>query len=428
MDDPSADPRQAAALALLGEPGWVSLLDAAAAFDGAGGDDLRAAEALRRRRPDLPGLRRAAALELTSEGARLAAKLGLSGERLLAVRGAVEQATSGRVAAWHASLVPAGARVVEIGCGCGGDSIALGGVAKNLIATDVDPVRAACTHQNLAAFGYSHCRAVPGDGLAVARGEGADADVVFADPDRRAAGVRSLDPEEWAPKLSELAALAAGAGTRGRRDDPPHATIRRRVLVKTAPSLDPDAAPQFHATFVSSGGECVECLLDGPVAPGDAQRVRAVLLPRDGPAVELTGSRGDAPVARAGGDAAADASIYVPDPAAIRARLLDELCRLHGLELVAPGIAWLAGPRGARTPWLAEHEILARPAFAATADALSALGAGSVRVHVRGHPASATDLARLWRKACRPGGPAVDVFVTMSGGDPLVVLARRLPS
>src|SRR5687767_1083258 len=114
----------AAALALLGERGWRTLVEAGLAFDEGRGDALAAATALRSRLPDAPPAWRAAALELVTEGARLARKLAVD-ERLLAVREAVEQASSGPVAAWHADQFPAGARVLEIGCGCGGDSLAL---------------------------------------------------------------------------------------------------------------------------------------------------------------------------------------------------------------------------------------------------------------------------------------------------------------
>ena len=81
-------------------------------------------------------------------------------ETAVAVREAVEQATPARVATWHAHQIPAGCRVLEIGCGCGSDSLALAHRAANLIATDVDPVRAACTHMNLMAFGLGSARAI----------------------------------------------------------------------------------------------------------------------------------------------------------------------------------------------------------------------------------------------------------------------------
>ncbi len=400
-------PDQAAALALLAEPGWRTLVDAGLAFDAADGDALAAATALARRRADVTGARRAAALELVSAGAKLAEKLGVE-ERLLAVREAVEQASGGRVATWHAQQLPENSRVLEIGCGCGGDSLAIAHRAANLIAADVDPVRAACAHVNLTTTGRATSRAVPGDGFELLAGEASKADVVFVDPDRRAGGARTLDPEKWNPPLSRLVELARGP---------------RRVFVKAAPSLDPDVvAGAFRVAYVSSRGECVEAFLDSAVGDGDA--VRAVTLPDDGPSVELTGDRGDAPSGPIG------AAIYMCDPAAIRARMLAELCTRDALRLVDPGIAFLTGAAGVESPWLRGFDVLrALPLSGSAAGAcLAELGASGVRVHARGVAVGAAEFERVLAEAVDPrgGGPVLDVFVTRGNGAPIAVVATRV--
>jgi hypothetical protein len=397
-------PDRDAALALFAEDGWRLLVDAGLAFDEARDDALAAATALAKRRPDAPPAQRAAALELVSSGAKLARKLGID-ERLLATREAVEQATSGRVATWHAQQVPEGSRVLEIGCGCGGDSLALAHRAANLIAVDVDPVRAACAHVNLTTTGVATSRAVPGDGFEILAGEASRADVVFVDPDRRVGGERTLDPEKWAPPLSRLVDLARGP---------------RRVFVKAASSIDADVVRgAFGVAYVSYRGECVEAFLDSAAA-GDA--ARAVLLPDDAPSVELVGDRGDAPSGPLG------AAIYLVDPAAIRARLLAELCRRHGLALVDDGIAFLTGPV-VESPWLRGfHVVRAMPlAPNDVAAAVAELRASAVRVHARGVAIGAADLERILDEATAPGdgGPTIDVFATRGNGAPIAVLARR---
>jgi hypothetical protein len=397
-------PDRDAAMALFAEDGWSLLVDAGLAFDESAGDALAAATALAKRRPDAPGARRAAALELVSEGAKLARNLGVD-ERLLATREAVEQATSGRVATWHAQQVPPESRVLEIGCGCGGDSMALAYRAANLIATDVDPVRAACAHVNLTTTGRATSRAIPGDGFEILAGEASRADVVFVDPDRRAGGARTLDPEKWNPPLSRLVALARGP---------------RRVVVKAAPSLDPDAAlDAFRVAYVSYAGECVEAFLESSTE----RSVRAVLLPDDAPSIELTGDRGDAPSGTIG------AAIYMADPAAIRARLLAELCARHALRLVDPGIAFLTGPAGVDSPWLRGFDVLRTLTVSANAVGafLAEHGASGVRVHARGHPCKTLDFESALAEALdrRGGGPVLDVFLTRGNGAPIAVVARR---
>jgi len=397
------------ALAVLGEDGWSLLLAAGVAVEGAGGDILTAASALASARSDAPAPQRASALELVTEGARLAAKLGLS-ERMLAVREAVEQASAGRVAIWHATRIPEGARVLEIGCGCGADSVALAHRATNLIAADLDPVRAACTHMNLMTLELGNARAVPGDGFDLLEGDAARADAVFADPSRRRGTRRLRNPEEWSPPLSKLVALASGP---------------RAVLIKAGPFLDPEAAgPGFRVSYVSYGGECVEAFLESHRP--DVGRVFAVQLSDGEDEVELSGDRRQAPE-RAVGEA-----LYVPDPAAIRASLLAELCSRHDLDLVDGSIAFLTGAAGVESPWLTPHAVILemplRPVD--VGNALRRLGASAVRVHTRGVSLTAPELERRFAKAVDPkgGGPVVDVFATRSLGRPVAILTRRDPA
>jgi len=398
-----------AALSVLGEEGWRLLVDAGMAVDEtAAGDHLAAAAKLAIRRPDAAPAARSAALELATEGGRLARKLGID-ERLLAVRGAVEQATPARVATWHAHQIPADCRLLEIGCGCGSDSLALAHRAANLIATDIDPVRAACTHMNLMAFGLSGARAIPGDGFEILGGDGSRATVVFVDPDRRPEGRRTLDPEEWRPPLSAVTALLDG---------------ERSVFVKAAPSLDPDDIDErFGVTYVSNDGECVEAFLAaGPAAP-DGDRVRAVYLPADGPSQLLSGDRGAAPTAAIG------EALYVPDPAAIRASLLAELCRQYDVGLLDPEIAFMTGTAGRTTPWLREYTIRASLPMhpKRLRAALRPLAPSQVRVHCRGVPLSAPAIHDDLRKKVKRGrGPEVDVFVTRVDDVPTAILAERV--
>ncbi len=402
-------PDREAALAVLGEPGWRLLMGAHAAVEAAAGDVLAAAEKLRRSNADAPPVERAAALELVTAGRALARKIGCD-ERLLAVREAVEQATSGRVAIWHAQQVPAGARLLEIGCGCGADTLALAHRAANLIATDVDAVRAACAHTNLMTLGLSSARVIPGDGLAVLEDDAARADVVFADPDRRPQGARSLDPDSWQPPLSALLALAP----------------ERRVFIKAAPSLRSDVVPEsFSVSYVSAARSCCEAFVASHRDPA-APHVLAVQLPADGPSVSLSGAREDAAPLPLGG------ALYVPDPAAVRASLLAELCVRHGLGVVSPGIALLTGDSGVDSPWLTSYEVLSCVALdpASIRGALRSVAARSVRVHVRGVPLDAATLQRsVARGASRRGaGGAIDMFATRLDERATAVVARRRPA
>lgn len=392
---------EASFLEVLGESGWSLLIQAGVAADESPGDPLRAASRLAKRAPEVPGPRRAAALELVTAGRALAEKLELD-ERLLATREAVEQATRGRVATWHALRVPPVDRLVEIGCGCGGDSLALSHRVRNLVATDLDPVRAACTHLNLLAVGQGASRAIPGDGLALLEGELDRADAVFVDPARRSEGGRTTDPESWSPPLSALLRLASEG---------------RTVFAKLGPTFDPELVEGvFDVSFVSHRGECVEAFVEPPRA--ERTRVRAVLLPDDGPAIELEGDRSAAPVADR-----VDV-LHSVDPAAIRAGLLAELCGRHQLGVVRAGIAWLGGSTVIDSPWLTSHEVVVACGLSDVARVLTDHDACDARVHVRGHPARADELHRGWRADLSGSGPTLDVFVTRDDGRDVAFVTR----
>ena len=264
---------------------------------------------------------------------------------------------------------------------------------------------------NLMALGLSNARAIPGDGLDLLETEASRADVVFVDATRGAGGRRQLDPEKWSPPLSRLVELSRGA---------------RAVRVKAPPSLDSAAvAGAFRVTYVSSGGECVEAFLESrhaDVSGGtDVADVRAVLLPRDGPSEEFSGARGQAP----SGPLAA--ALYVPDPAAVRAGLLGELCRRHDLVLVDSTLALLTGDAGVASPWLREHRVLqALPLHPSRVlGTLRTLDPSDLRVHARGVATTGPQLERVWRRALRPRarGPALDVFATRVDGSPTAIVA-----
>jgi hypothetical protein len=123
------------------------------------------------------------------------------------------------------------------------------------------------------------------------------------------------------------------------------------------------------------------------------------------------------------------AAIYTADPAAIRARLLAELCVRHGLALVDTRIAFLTGGPDAGSPWLRGYEVLRvlplRPAGLAAE--VRALRPSAVRVHCRGVAVTAPDLERRLARAAdaRGGGPVLDVFATRALGETIAAVTRR---
>ena len=130
-------------LAWLLTPPGLGAAELATSLLAAGTDELRVIEQLRK--TDEPANARAAfALAL---GRRTAATKFPDGDRLFCDRAAAEQASSEIVAA-HSAERFAGARLIaDLGCGMGGDTLALARQAP-VIAIDFDAGRGAMTSMN----------------------------------------------------------------------------------------------------------------------------------------------------------------------------------------------------------------------------------------------------------------------------------------
>lgn len=350
---------------------------------------LEAVEALRR---VLPPDRARAAAELRELRVRAAARFP-DAERMFFTRKGLEQATGPRVAAWRAARLlesaEAGATVLDATAGIGSDAIALARAGLLAVASDRDPLTAACARANLEVLGLPP-RVVVADAARPA----ARADFLLLDPDRRAGGKsgrrRNLDPAAWSPGwglCAELAARFAGA------------------CLELAPAADPDRLPlppdlARAWEWVSRDGELAElCLWTGALAPGaDPRRRRVTALLADGGEARLEGI--PEPVPALEPDAAAAVRwLAEPDPAVIRSGLIGNLARTAGLAPVGPGIAYLGGDQPPDSPLLRAWRVRG----SAPADRrrvrrlLAEHDVGPIDVARRGHPESPERLERLFR-------------------------------
>ncbi len=139
-------------------------------------------------------------------GRRTAATKFEDAGRLFCDREAAEQA-SHELVAWHIAARFAGMQdVADLGCGMGGDAMAIAEYTR-VLAVDRDPARLAMLSANAAARGVSanivlseadlaHWSLPPG------------IETLWADPARRDANGRRLAPESWSPPLSRLLEIA----------------------------------------------------------------------------------------------------------------------------------------------------------------------------------------------------------------------------
>ena len=124
-----------------------------------------------------------AALDQTLLRAKAAGKFA-DAARMLFTRDAYEMASGDATARHRAERFAPYARVADLCCGLGADTLALAAAGRDVVAIDRDPVMVALTQANLDAAGLPG-RATVGDALTC---DLAGFDAAFVDPGRRGGG------------------------------------------------------------------------------------------------------------------------------------------------------------------------------------------------------------------------------------------------
>ncbi|MEZ5066823.1 MAG: class I SAM-dependent methyltransferase [bacterium] len=365
---------------LTGENAFA-LRRALAPGDGETFDPIRIAAALRRELPAEPARALAEQIELER---RARAKFERP-ERMLFEREALEQATSPGCARHHARAASPGARVVDLGCGLGADSLAFGAGGHRVIAIDRDPARARLAAHNLAVAGARAIVAV-GDATALpARG-----DLLYVDPDRRPrARGRVFSLRETSPDLDAIERWRAHFA---------------RVLVKAPPAIPDEEIPvDARVEFLSEGFECREAMLTL-----GGERGRAAVRTETGERREVEpGPR--APIATDG------AFLLDPDPALRRAGGVDAFAREIGAARVAEDSTYLFADRAPDSPWARAYRVRTMAPFRAR-DLARALAADPPRELVFKQRGVKIPEASLRKGAPRsPDGPAITVVLFARG-------------
>ncbi|MFJ4650626.1 class I SAM-dependent methyltransferase [Nocardia sp. NPDC088792] len=285
---------------------------------------------------DLGQLRRthgdhaAALVETVRLRRRAAAKLIDAGEWLF-TDDALQQATPSAVARHRATRL-AGRTVHDVTCSIGAELAALAETCPAVIGSDLDDIRLAMAAHNLRPAGPG---SPPSRNVLLAKADAlvpcSVAEVVIADPARRADGRRTHDPAKLQPPLPDL--LAAYAG--------------RDLAVKCAPGLDFDKLAWDGEVEVVSldGGVREACLWTPGLAESGVSR-RASVLSSAGDSWTITDAEPDDIPEQAPGEWIID-----PDGAVVRAGLVRHYAAKHGLWQLDPRIAYLTGdtvPDGVR--------------------------------------------------------------------------------
>lgn len=333
-------------------------------------------------------------------------KFGAFADRMLFTRAGLEQATRLEVGARHAGRFrDAGVtRVADLGCGIGGDALALAGIGLDVLAVDADEITAALAAYNLAPFG---------DSVSVRSGRAEDVDLtgidaVWLDPARRTAGhgeTTRVGAGDWSPPLDWVFGLSA----------------RLPAGIKLGPAFDRSLIPDdAEAQWISVDGSTIELVVWTGILARPGVR-RAALVIRGGQAAELVAS-GDAPDAPVRG---LGAYLHEPEGAVIRARLIGEVARTIGAGMLDQRIAYLTSDAPASSPFVQTFRVREQLPndIKALGRALRDRGIGTLEIKKRGVD---IDPAVLRTKLKPSGAESATLFVTRIGNTRTTLLADRV--
>ena len=374
-----------------------------AALLAAGTTTLRVIDTLRARYPE-PYVRAALAL---ADGRAVARDKFPDGDRLFCDRASAEQASSEHAAAWTAVRFAGARRVIDLGCGMGGDALAIARHAP-VVAVDRDPARLRMVEANARVRGLTD-RVVPLEGDLTTIPVPPDVDGAWLDPSRRDAHGRIRDPQRWSPPLT--AALAIASRFTG-------------AAIKLAPGVALDELPvDGEIEFISLAGNLVEAVLWTGRFAGVPRR--ATVLP-DG--ASIGGTPDGTPDGPPGPP---EAFLYDPDPSVGRAGLVAQLAAAHGLRQLDPSIAYLTGTDAITSPFARRFRIDAWLPFAERSllTRLRGLGVGRVEVMRRGSPVDTNALERRLNRTLARGASASPlvrtVALTRVAGEHVAIVCER---
>lgn len=393
----------AAELTALLTPDGMALLDRTPGVSD-GGEIVRVVSRLRAEGHDP----RLVAAVLTQAKLRLKArgKFGDFASRMLFTEAGLEQATRLQVAAQHAGRFAAAGltRVADLGCGIGGDAMAMAALDLDVTAVDRDEVTAAVATHNLAV--WPNARVELGDAASF---DLSSVDGVWMDPARRTSGHsdtrRLADPDDWSPSLDTVFAAATTTPTG----------------VKLGPGIDRDLIPDTaEAQWTSVDREVVELALwFGPLARPGIRRAATVIGAHG--IAEMTGAA-DADDAEVG---PLGAYLYEPDGAVIRARLIGDLARSLDGHMLSDGIAYVTSDRAVTTPFAQGFRVLDTMPLDVKrlAARLATDGIGTVEIKKRGVD---VDPAQFRKRLRLRGSGRVTLVLTRLEGRHTAILCERL--
>lgn len=327
---------------------------------------------------------------------RAEAKFPRKAALMLFTEAGLQQASGPLARAYRARLLSARS-LLDCCCGLGADSLAFAENGLSVLGLDLDPVCIAIARHNAEAL-----QLAAGFQVADVRQPlPAGYDCIFFDPARRdEQGRRLHHVERYQPPLSCLRSWQAG-----------------QIVVKLSPAVDLRQLAEYGGAveFISVAGRLTEALLwlGQPAAPPFATKLTADgalhYRPEKRPAAALSEPR---------------AWLFEPDPAILRARLVQNLALDLNATMLDPTIAYLTADSASDSPWGRYWRILDWMPFQLKRlrRYLQAHNVGRVTVKKRGFAMLPEELsARLRLKG---GGESRTLALTLCRGKPIVMVCE----
>lgn len=359
--------------------------------------DVSAVASLRR---DYPAEVVSVALSLAEARGKAERKFGDRGRAMVADVAGVEQASGSRVAKYKAQRIAealgSDARVMDLCCGIGGDTMALAQAGLGVVAVDHDPLRAWMAKQNSGPTVQGLCADVAElelDGLPI-----------HLDPARRneSSGKRAWRLEDVQPGPDVIGKLIDGSPA---------------AAVKLSPGLDIEALPwQGEVELISEHGRLVQAVL----WCGDfAQDERAATLIGDDAAQRICGVPG-IPAYHS-----AQRYFYTFDASVERAGLIASLSSMLDAPAIHPKLGLLTSDQVIDSPWVTGFELIERLPWRPkrVKQWLEANDGGLVEIKTRG---KACDPDQEQRRLRGSGATPYTVFVLRFDTKVQALIARRV--
>lgn len=359
----------------------------------AAGDPLRVQKELRARFPEEAVRLALTVAELRTRGAKkfpLADRMWFDRERL-------EQATPWAVACHKARRFSGAA--ADLCCGLGADALALA-AGGSVIAVDRDPVACLLTELNAGSLGFRDRIAVRCEAAETFAARGG---WLHVDPDRRAgASKRAVRVEDYVPDLATLRRLAGEF---------------RGGAIKLSPAANFGGKfDDVEIEIVSLHGEAKEATVwFGELGRSDLWR--ATVLPAG---ATLAGD----PLSAEPNLGPLAGHLFDPDPAVVRAGLLDLLCEQTGLARLDAAEEYLIADEPVATPFAVPFRVLAELPNneREVRRFLRDRRLGRIEIKARRLP---VDVERLHRSLRVEGDGRAVVFFARVAGKARVVVAER---